>query len=262
MSATAGSVPVEVTLRGNVGSGAGVYARTKVASALSVADRPVLNVHVVLDWRHDPAVERHAVAKATADVDGAMIRARAVAPTMTEAVDELEYRLRRRLVQLQERARTRHRWTGVASEHEWRHGDLPRQRAPYFPRPVESREVVRRTSFASAPMTLDEAAYEMDLLDDDFFLYLDAATSTPALVHRLPDGGYAAQGGAGVAEAPSVTQQPPPARLSDDEARRRLDADGEPFVFYLDRDTGAGRVIHLRHDGHYGLVTLPGQEGE
>jgi len=258
MPVSAESVPVEVTLRGNVGSRAGGYARTKVANALGVAGRPVLHARVVLDRRHDPAVARHAMAEATVDVDGATVRATSVAPTMTEAVDQLEYRLRRRLVQLGDRERTRHRWTGAASEHEWRHGDVPRQVAPYFPRPVESREVLRRKSFASAPMTVDEAAYEMDLLDHDFFLYVDAATGTPAVVHRLPDGGYAVQGGADDSAVASVTHQPPPAGLTDDEARRRLDADGEPFVFYLDRETGEGRVIYRRYDGHYGLITLAG----
>ena len=30
---------------------------------------------------------------------------------------------------------------------------------------------------------------------------------------------------------------------------------GEPFVFYLDPETGRGRVLYIRYDGHYGLIT-------
>jgi hypothetical protein len=50
-------------------------------------------------------------------------------------------------------------------------------------------------------------------------------------------------------------REPDPPLLTDDEARTRLEADGERFVFYLDRETGAGRVLYLRYDGHYGIVT-------
>ena len=39
-----------------------------------------------------------------------------------------------------------------------------------------------------------------------------------------------------------------------EEALERLDAGGEPFVFFCDTDTGRGAVAYLRYDGHYGLI--------
>lgn len=250
--------PIEVTLRGDVGGGAGEYAREKIAHALEATHGPVLAARVVLDLSHDSAVQRPALAEASADVNGHPVRVRTAAPTMTQAIDDLEHRLRSRLVRLHDRDRARHRWTAVAPDHEWRHGDLPRRATPYFPRPEETREVVRHKSFASEPMTVDEAAYEMDLLDHDFFLYRDLASHGPALVHRLDDGGYGVQGampGGAVAE---VTDEGPPPTLTAAEARTRLEADGEPFVFYVDTDAGTGRVLYHRYDGHYGLVELTG----
>jgi len=258
MSTTAEPVQVDVTLRGNVGEFAGDYTRRKITQALTVARGPVLWVNVVLNWRHDPAVARHAAAEASAHVDGHVVRARTTAPTMTEAVDSLEYRLRRQLVHLQERDLARHRWTGVAADRVWRHGDLPRRPVHYFPRPEESREVVRRKSFASTPMTIDEAAYEMDLLDHDFFLYRDVSSGCPALVHRLVDGGYGVQGVASDGTVATVSYDPPPPSLSDAQARTRLEADSEPFVFYVDAGTGCGHVLYHRYDGHYGLIQLTG----
>lgn len=255
MSTMQESVPVEVTLRGNVGSYAGEYARDKISAALAVAHEPVLLARVVLDWRHDPALERPATAEVSVDLNGTPLRAKAAAPTMQEAVDELEHRLRRQLVQLQKRERDRHRWTATASEHEWRHGDLPRRPVPYFPRSAETREVVRQKSFASTAMTVDEAAYEMDLLDHDFFLYRDAGSGRPALVHRTAEG-YAVRGADPAGAVTSVVDEQAPPSLTDHEARARLEADGEPFVFYLDRETGEGRVLYHRYDGHYGLITL------
>lgn len=249
-------VPVAVTLRGNVGEYAGKYARDKITTALRVAHGPVLAAHVVLDWRHNPAAENNAIAEASTNVDGLMVRAKTAAPTMPEAVDDLEYRLRRQLAQLQDRNRTQHRRTTIPATHEWRHGDLPRRRVPYFPRSTESREVVRRKSFASTPMTLDAAAYDMDLLDHDFFLYRDADTGAPALVHHLAAGGYGTQGPEPDGATASVTQAPPPPSLTEGQARTRLEANNEPFVFYLDADTGAGCVLYHRYDGHYGLIQL------
>lgn len=257
MSTTAEPVQVDVTLRGNVGEFAGEYARRKIAEALTVAPGTVLGAHVVLNWRHDPAVERHATAEATAHVDGHVVRARTAAPTMTEAVDSVEYRLRRQLVQLRDRAQTRHRWTGIATVREWRHGDVPRRPVPWFPRPEETRELVRHKSFASTPMTVDEAAFEMDLLDHDFFLYRDVASGGPALVHRLLAGGYGVQGVEPDGTVSTVSYEPSPPTLTDQEARVRLEADGEPFVFYLDA-AGSGRVLYHRYDGHYGLIELAG----
>jgi ribosomal subunit interface protein len=256
MAVTASPVPVEVTLRDNVGDFAAAYARDKVSQALEVVHEPVLYAHVVLDWRHNPAMERHALVKVSVDVNGSTVHAKTTAPTMNEAVDDAEDRLRRQLVQLRDRNRTRHRWTGIADEREWRHGDLPRQWVPSFPRPVETREVVRHKSFASTPMTVDEAAYEMDLLDHDFFLYRDVTSGSPALVHRLPTGGYGLQGPSPTSTVPTVTYESPPPTLTQAEARSRLEAAGEPYVFYVDGETGAGRVLYHRYDGHYGLIEL------
>jgi hypothetical protein len=50
---------------------------------------------------------------------------------------------------------------------QWRHGDLPRQPTPYPRR--SNLEVVRRKTIAVKPMTQDGAAYEMELLDHDFY---------------------------------------------------------------------------------------------
>jgi len=258
MTVPAGAAAIEVTSRGDVEEEARAYAEEKVGIALAVAHRPVLRAHVVLGRHRDPAVAMAATAEATVDVGGTLLRAHAAAPTTAEAIDELEDRLRRRLTRAEERTRDRHRWTGVAAEHEWRHGDLPRRPEAWFPRAPESREVVRRKTFAAEPLTVDEAAFDMESLDHDFFLYTDAGTGEAAVVRRLADGGYAVRGGAAPEAvgraAADVVLDPPPPRLTDEQARARLDADAERFVFYLDPGSGQGRVLYRRYDGHYGLI--------
>lgn len=247
---------VEVTRRGNIGDGAALGAETKVAQVLE-GTRGVSSAHVVLDWRSDPAVVDHALAEVGVDVDGTWVRAHAAEPTMHEAVDAMVARLSRRLVQLAERTRDRHRWTAVAGEGEWRHGDEPRTAPPHFPRPVDQREVIRHKVLEPAPMTVDEAAYDMRLLDHDFFLFTESATGRAAFLRRIPGNGYALQRPEGVT-GPRATAEmdidPPAPALSQAQARTRLEDGGARWVFYVDPATGGGRVLYLRYDGHYGVL--------
>lgn len=246
-----------VTVRGAVTDKSAAYAEEKVRHVASCANQPVLSAHVVLTLAADPARERPALAEATLDVNGFAVRAQATASDMLGAVDLLEDRLQRNLVHHQERVRTRHRWIGDNTDREWRHGELPTQRGAQFPRPPENREVVRRKTFALEPVTPDEAAFDMDVLGHDFYLFTDLDSGNDAVIYRRDDGGYGVRGDvtpAGEGATPVELEGSAPV-LSEAEAATRLDLAGEPFVFYLDRQTGRGRVLYLRYDGHYGLIT-------
>lgn len=156
-----------------------------------------------------------------------------------EAADLAEDRLRRRLRVLRDRTRTRHRWIGISREHEWRHGDLPRPPMPYFPRPPEERRLVRRKSFALEPMARDQAAYEMHLVDHDFYLFTDRATGKDAVVVR---GKHDSRGRVHVASPPPI--------LSDAQARERLDVGG---ALRLLRRPGRSHLARSRRGGADGV---------
>jgi ribosomal subunit interface protein len=251
---------VQVTVRqGHIPSSTQDYAAKKIGHVASYSDEPVLFAHIVMNMVADPARERPAQAEATLDVNGTPVRAHVAAKHMLEAVDMLEDRLRRQLVQLEDRVRTRHNWIGLAEDHEWRHGDLPTARPEYFPRPVEDRTVVKRKTFAVEAATPDEAAYDMDLVGHDFWLFTDLSTGREAVIHRLPEGGYGLRGTVGEKERTQtisqVAPEGPAPTMTDKQAVAHLDVGGEPFVFYLDPGTGRGRVLYRRYDGHYGLIT-------
>ncbi len=250
-------VRVDVQVRGPVSAEDVDYVAHKVERVMNVANQSVLAARAVLTLAQDPAVVRRARAEATLDVNGTQVRAQAVASDMSGAVDLLEEKLRTNLVQLQDRERTRHRWIGVAGEQGWRHGTLPSARDGYFPRPPEEREVVRRKTFATAPMTPDEAAYEMGVLGHDFYLFTDSRSGKDAVVYRDGDGRFAVRGEAVLDEesASLVEMAGSAPALSEAGAVARLELSGEPFVFYLDVEDGRGRVLYMRYDGHYGLIT-------
>lgn len=251
------AAPVETQVRGPVASSDVEYAVTKAEHVIGYANQPVLAARVVLTMAQDPALDRPARAEVSLDVNGTQVRAHAVASDLLAAVDLMEEKLRNNLVQLQDRRRTRHRWIGEATEHEWRHGDLPTVRDAHFPRPPAEREIVRRKTFALTAMTPDEAAYEMGLLGHDFYLFTDSGTGKDAVVYVDGAGRFALRGDTapGTDSEALVERLGGAPELSVTEAVSRLELGGEPFVFFLDPDSGRGRVLYIRYDGHYGLIT-------
>jgi ribosome-associated translation inhibitor RaiA len=254
------AVNVDVTLRGHVPARMRDYAVEKIGHVAAHTRAPVHTIHVVLDLVADPARERRSLAEAVIDVDGTPVRAHVAADQPDEAVDLLADRLRGRLDELADRFRTRHRrWVDEASGHQWRHGDLPTVRAEYFPRPIEEREILRRTTFVADPMSLDEAALDMDLLGHDFYLFTEIETGHHAMIRRLADGRYGLRGDPAdavpVGTVVPVVLEGPAESLTPEQAVEHLDTGGDPFVFYIEPTSGRGCVLYRRHDGHYGLIT-------
>jgi len=250
-----------VTVHGDVAPDVQAYARHKIGQLAKLAPGPVLLARVKFKQALDPAVERPALAQATLDVSGRLVRAQVAARQFDEAIDLLEARLRDRLEHLASHLRDRRRRPAAGAPGEWRHGDLAVPRPAWFPRPVEERAVVRHKRLALTPMSVAEAALDLDLLDYDFYLFVEAETGRDALVWRRLEGtlGLAVAGGRlpnVTACAVSVQPAPAPPRLTPKEATGRLDLTGEPFVFFVDDTTGQdGGVAYRRCDGHYGLIS-------
>ncbi len=262
---TTPEVHVQTEVRGDVPKAAAELAAAKVRSLLRMAPEPVLFARVTLTMAADPAVGRPAAVQASLDLNGRLIRAHAVAATLPEAVDRMSDRLRIRL------GRAARYWAAIRGAqpaslpHEWRHGSIPTPRPPYFPRPAEERTIVRHGSYARARQTPDEAAADLDLLGYDFHLFTEEATGQDSVIYRA-DGGYRMArvhpeaGRPGPAGASITVSERPAPRLAPAAAAGRLDALGQPFLFFVDSQTGHGCLIYHRFDGHYGLITPSGAE--
>jgi ribosomal subunit interface protein len=224
----------------------------------------VLFAEVELTVEPNPAQERPAVAEATLDVNGRPVRAHVAGQEMFEAIDLLESRLARRLKRYEEKVhrqgRERHR-TGMHEDGTWRHGDLPTQRPGYFDRPYDERELVRTKTLGLTPMTVDEAAFDLDMLGHDFYLFTELNTGADSVIYfrdgtslgiRQPEG---VTGDPTAGSVTPVEQAPPAPTLVVSEAIEQLEAGAEPFVFFVDSATDRGAVVYHRYDGHWGLVT-------
>jgi ribosome-associated translation inhibitor RaiA len=253
-------IPIEIVARGDVGANAKAYARSKITRVARFAGEPILLARVKLAVAGDPARDRPALAQAMLDVNGTPVRAHTAARDLEEAVDLLEERLRDRLEHLsQRREALRKRGPRAREEHEWRHGDAPTARPPYFERPAEEREVVRRKTYALHELSAGEAAEEMDRLDYDFHLFVCAGTGEACVVARRADGrvGVSSTGALPPLDDWLVGDPAPAPALEEARALEHLDLTGAPFVFYLDLATRAATVAYRRYDGHYGFVTGP-----
>ena len=221
---------VIVTTKGEVSEAAREYAAGKVARLHQHAHGPVLMTRIKLTQAEGQDVERNAIAEAAMDVGGRLVRGQVAAHRIDEAVDLLVDRMIRQLDQAAAKARSRERRPS---------GD-PTARPVRAAIPPEEREVVAHKSFAIDRATLDEAAFDMEVLDYDFFLFTDADDGRDKVVYRDEDGGV------------HLATEPPKEAV--EEALERLDARGEPFVFFFDVDRRRGAVAYLRYDGHFGLI--------
>jgi ribosome-associated translation inhibitor RaiA len=259
---TADTTAVRIETHGRVPDGAPEMAAAKVGALLEIAAERVLSAHVTLTVAADPAVTSQAVAQATVDMNGRIVRAQAAEQTMRGAIAQMEARLRVRL------NRAARNWAALrgtvptSEPGEWRHQSVPAHRPAYFPRPSEDREVVLRASYAGQPETPEEAAAELDQLDYDFHLFVERSTGQDCVIYRTATGYRLAMADLApgtldpVPDSMTVSNLPAP-RLGFPEAAERLEAMGQPFVFFVDPPSGRGRLIYHRYDGHYGLVVPP-----
>jgi ribosome-associated translation inhibitor RaiA len=235
----------------------------KIERLVRNIDERVLHVDIRLTHDKDPARERPAHARVMLNLNGEPVRVHVAAATMDEAIDLLDQRLRRRLKDLAEH-RTALRKRGPASpDGEWRHGDHTAERAPYFARPVEDREIVRHKSFATPDASIDEAIFDLESMDYDFYLFTEVGTGHDAVVWREPEGSYGLRFGNGEVPSPEsivsvaaveLDDRPVP-RLTTDEARLVLDTTPDPWLIYRTPDNGRARILYRRYDGHYGMLT-------
>jgi RNA polymerase-binding transcription factor DksA/ribosome-associated translation inhibitor RaiA len=264
-----GDAPVfEFVAASGIPQAAEAYARTKIARLYRVAPGPVLHVRVKLQRAATRGASgRRCIGQATVDVGGRIVRAHVTAGDALETVDLLQERLRTQLVRMGER-RHSHRGTRRAA------GGAPQPpapeppavvpgQAPAEPLPALGPDVLLEEVAAEA-YVVEEAAFGLEMLDADFFLFREATTGADAVVHHRDDGrlGLVLFGTATLAPESlslpaggAVVVEPRPEPLAPAAAVQRLLDGPEPFVAAVDPGSGRPLVAYHRWDGAVAVIT-------
>lgn len=235
---------------GAIGAYDVAHARQVVAHAAAHAREPILAARLRLIHHRDPALERPYSLQVNLDVNGRRVRAHAAAAAAGQAIDAIDERLR---TQLQRLARYRdHRVATGAPESAPTVG-LRRTRTD------SPRQVVRHKTYELPRASVDEAAWDMDLMDYAFNLFTEETTGQDMVIYRAGPTGYRLAlvhprpSWVPVSVVATTVSRRPAAHLTLPEAIEHLEATGEPFQFYVVA-SGRGRVVYRRHDGNYGVI--------
>lgn len=261
-------IEVDVTARGEVPDDAREHAVERIGRLEHVVESPQMRAHVVLTQEANPRIERPSRAEGEISMNGPVIRASVADIEMGAAINQLATRLERQIRRLVDRRADRARRPAEREPGEWRHGDLGSNRPERLRRDPEEREIVRRKTFATRPLTVADAADEMELLDHDFYLFTEFETGSQAVCYHRDDGrlgviGPRGIGWEGTEDDDGIVREE--TRVSGATALADVLAEmGElnhRFMYFVNESSGRGNAIYLRYDGHYGLIE-PAAEGE
>lgn len=217
-------------------------ARARIAAAAQGANALVETLRIKL-----APTGSAALTQVNAEVDGRRIRVQEAANGIGEALDRLAEGLRQRITAV----------TGTWTPRPWPQPARP-VAAPSLP-PDGIRRITRIKSPSLVWCSPDAAVRTLDAMDYDIHLFTDPATETDAVVYRVGPTGYRLA--RTIAAAPPhrstvpLTLSPHSApRLTEQRAVERLETAELPFLFYAHPDSGRGRVLYRRFDGHLGLI--------
>lgn len=164
------------------------YAREKVERLGKFFDeeRSASWAEVELIHERNPSIPEPEVAETTMFINGTVLKARESSPDMYASIDLMSDKLERQVRRY--RGRQIDRW----------HGQLKKaSREPQSPQPFVADEedeigakIVRTKQFQMKPMSPEEAALQMELLDHDFYVFTSAESGDINVVYRRRDGNY------------------------------------------------------------------------
>jgi putative sigma-54 modulation protein len=162
------------------------YAREKVERVARFFDeeRSVSRAEVELVHERNPAIHAPEVADATLFIDGTVLKAREASADMYASIDLMSDKLERQVKRY--RGRQLDRWHGQRE----RRAHEEASRSATGERDEKGARIVRTKQFQMKPMSPEEAALQMELLDHAFFVFTSADTGDVNVVYRRRDGNY------------------------------------------------------------------------
>ena len=164
------------------------YAEEKISNSMKVFDIDPLVAEVVLSAEKNPAIARRCVCEVTMTARGHIIHVEEREDEMHAAIDIAAAKVLRQLRKYKTRVVDRR---GAAKTETIRDegagGELD---LDALMDELAGNEVVRVKEVDFAPMTEEEALVQIELLDHDFFGYVDRDSGLFCILYRRTNGGY------------------------------------------------------------------------
>ena len=114
-------------------------------------------------------------------VNGILIQAEGITGEIYSSIDQVVEKLEKQVVKYKER------------QHSYRKGDKKSKETAATATETEAEEkgrIIKNKRFDMKPMASDEAVSQMELLDKDFFVFVNDASGDVNVVYRRKDGNY------------------------------------------------------------------------
>ena len=169
------------------------YTETKLTRAINHFEGMVKEADVHLSVARNPRVPQQ-VAEVTMFANGTVIRAQERSDNLYASIDMVASKLSRQLNRYKERLQDRQQGPVHRSARDEEAGaaSLPPPGATLTDgrEPELPSRGVRRKYFDMAPMSLDEAVHQLELIDHDFFVFRDSDSGQIQVVYHRNHGGF------------------------------------------------------------------------
>ena len=165
------------------------YVHQKIEKAVSHFQTMTTEVDVHLSVAKNPRINSKQTAEVTIYANGTVIRAQEGSEDLYASIDlvadKIHRQLRKYKEKLQHRKTHEQPKTGVIVDDIPVAPDLIGDRTPELPS-----EVLRMKYFAMPPMTIEEALEQLQLVDQDFYMFRNAKTDEINVIYERNHGGY------------------------------------------------------------------------
>lgn len=178
-------IDIDITLRHMNGGGASVkqYVSSKLTGVVSSLPT-IQQAAVEITYESKRPRHRQYVVQATLKGKGVVLRAEERGPDPRSTIDDVRDVLERRVRDWKGRLYFQGRRETAAMK------EATASRALEDLGPPVVAEIIRTKSHDTKPMFPEDAIEQMELLDHDFFLFLNAETGQHNVVYRRKEGGY------------------------------------------------------------------------
>ncbi|MBD2090882.1 ribosome-associated translation inhibitor RaiA [Microcoleus sp. FACHB-1515] len=163
------------------------YVHQKIEKAVNHFQNLTTEVDVHLSVARNPRINPRQTAEVTIYANGAVVRAEESSENLYASIDMVANKICRQLRKYKEKRQEQIQAPVKTVEvlDESAVGDLVSDRAPSLPS-----QVVRTKYFAMPPMTVEQALEQLELVDHDFYMFLNAETHEINVIYERNHGGY------------------------------------------------------------------------